>query len=63
MEVFWFEADPSAMQLSELTIDSETTLAPRQSIYLGKLVDPHLATELSFEYFRSSTETHAYWGD
>lgn len=51
----WFEAAPNPTSLVELTIQSATTLMPGQSIYLGELVDPSIATNLTFEHFYSST--------
>jgi hypothetical protein len=46
----WFETPPTATQLTELTIASETTLAPGQVVYLGELADPNLIEDLTFEY-------------
>lgn len=53
----WFEAGGSPTQLAELTIANETTLNPGESVYLGALVDPNLAIELTFDYYRSATDT------
>lgn len=53
----WFEAGGSSTQLAELTIADETTLNPGESVYLGALVDPNLAAELTFDYYRASTDT------
>lgn len=51
----WFEAAPSVFQLPELTIDGATTLAPGQVLYLGRIVDPVTAQNLTFDYFLSDT--------
>lgn len=51
----WFEAAPSATQLPELTMDGETTLAPGDSVYLGTIVNPAMAQDLTFEYYRASS--------
>lgn len=53
----WFEANPSARQLAELTVSGSTTLQPGQSLYFGAVVAPGSAAALSFEYFDSSTTT------
>lgn len=54
----WLEAGANTTtQLAELTIANETTLAPGELIFLGALVDPQIATNLTFEYFLASTET------
>lgn len=52
----WFEANPTAMLLTEVTNASETILAPGELLYLGRTVDPTLVNSLSFEYYLSSTE-------
>lgn len=51
----WFEASPSGFQLPELTNEGMTTLSPGDAIYLGEIIYPQLADDLSFEYFNSDT--------
>lgn len=53
----WYEAGPSATHLAELKFAGIATLIPGSSVYLGELVDPAVASNLAFEYYRSDIDT------
>ncbi|WP_442483251.1 carbohydrate-binding protein [Aeoliella sp. SH292] len=53
----WRETTPNASLIAELTTDSHTTLAPGQTIYLGRVADPALIESLTFDYYLSDTQS------
>ncbi|MCO6047455.1 carbohydrate-binding protein [Aeoliella sp. ICT_H6.2] len=53
----WFETPSTTSQVTELSREGETTLAPGQLVYLGALADPTLVQNLTLQYYNFETST------
>ncbi len=53
----WSETSSTTRRVTELTSDAETTLASGQVVYLGRLVDPDVAQNLTLEYYNFTNNT------